>query len=1359
MSNPSPVREVSFYSQDVPFKLFTSSPWRQCVAVATLLLLMAATSASVFGAQKVQDTPPTTDIHFHKFVPKIAPGQNAAAQTMSQAGNTDQAVAQQILALQQEKASRTAAQQKIDSNVLYTIRMLRGEAPAPGVASLDTGIDLDDNDNVVVDITANVSQKLLQQLKDAKALILYSNPGYRAIRAVVPSQQIEGIAASPDVTFVGRKQEALLSGIRRLVRSNALALGAGLPGSGAHADRIRRELAAAVSSGTVTILSPGQGSVDTQGDLTHRAADARAVFGVTGAGLKIGVLSDSVNATGALTKSQASGDMPPTCGTPVVSPCITVLQDQPNRTDEGEAMLEIVHDMAPGADLLFATADAGEASFASNILALRAAGCDIIVDDVFYFDEPVFQDGIVAQAVSSVTTGGALYFSSAGNEGNVDANTAGYFEGDFNDNGSAAFTFPGGAKTGTVHNFGTVATPLLGDVLTARGEAYTLNWADPQGASGNDYDLFVVSSTGVVKASSTNIQNGTQNAFEQITPGALAAGDRLVVFKTAAASSLFFSINTLRGTLTSNTPGQTHGHSSAAGVGVYSVAATPAAAAFNGVAPVGPFPNAFNAGNSAETFTSDGPRRVFFNADGTAITPGDFSSTGGVVRNKPDITAADGVSTTLPPGSGLNPFYGTSAAAPAAASVAALVKSAKPALTQTEMRATLTGTAIDIQAAGYDRDTGFGIVMAWEAIKSLGVTGTANPVLAVVTASENPGNGNGVIEPGEGAKLAIQLKNDTGVLDATGITATLTTSTPGVTITQPGISAFADMLAGTGAGSNLSPFTFTMASNASCGLAINFTLTVNYTGGPQRVLPFTVQTGLVTLSNNLGSLPAGGTGITTATGAQTNRVTRNGAASSCAAPPKAYPGTTATGGTRVFDSYTFTATQAGCLASTLTSTNGVNLFEVIYSLSFDPTNVATNYAADPGASGSPQNCSVTTVAGTPYTIVVQDVPGTATGSAYTLQVPSCLFAATLNHAPIAVAHDVTVTATTVGGTASANINNGSSDPDGDPLTITQSPAGPYPVGVNSVLLTVVDSKGATAQATATVTVVNPVPTADLSAGTLTFAAQVANTSSSQSVTIKNNGTGQLTFSATPVIGGTNASEFVVAASGTTCTNGASVAAGATCAVNVTFTPTAGGARGPATLTLTDNASPTTQTITLNGTGSDFTVSSASTAAAPAGRTFTFTITVTPSAAGFANAITFSAAGLPAKSAATFSPASVTPGGAPATTTMTVTTTAASAVPFLRLPASPRKPQMPVWLVFGLMALLLSLLRFAKSGSRLWARRLLPLTAVLVLAGAAFYLNGCGGMRVQGTPAGSSTITITATSGGLTHTTGATLVVQ
>src|SRR5439155_17099147 len=108
---------------------------------------------------------------------------------------------------------------------------------------------------------------------------------------------------------------------------------------------------------------------------------------------------------------------------------VTVLSGQIGRIDEGTAMLEVIHDLAPCAQLYFATAAFGIGSFARNIRDLRAAGCDIIVDDFAYFAETPFQDGqapaiisntnggVILQAVNDVTAAGALYFSSAGNSG------------------------------------------------------------------------------------------------------------------------------------------------------------------------------------------------------------------------------------------------------------------------------------------------------------------------------------------------------------------------------------------------------------------------------------------------------------------------------------------------------------------------------------------------------------------------------------------------------------------------------------------------------------------------------------------------------------------------------------------------------------------------------------------------------------------------------------------------------------------------------------------------------------------------------------------------------------------------------
>ena len=99
-----------------------------------------------------------------------------------------------------------------------------------------------------------------------------------------------------------------------------------------------------------------------------------------------------------------------------------MLEDLSGGADEGRAMAQIVHDVAPHATLAFATAFKGEAAFAANIerlarpVAEGGAGADVIVDDVGYFEEPFFQDGPVAAAIGKVTEEGVTYLSAAGND-------------------------------------------------------------------------------------------------------------------------------------------------------------------------------------------------------------------------------------------------------------------------------------------------------------------------------------------------------------------------------------------------------------------------------------------------------------------------------------------------------------------------------------------------------------------------------------------------------------------------------------------------------------------------------------------------------------------------------------------------------------------------------------------------------------------------------------------------------------------------------------------------------------------------------------------------------------------------------
>ncbi|MCI0345724.1 MAG: S8 family serine peptidase, partial [Chloroflexi bacterium] len=243
-----------------------------------------------------------------------------------------------------------------------------------------------------------------------------------------------------------------------------------------------------------------------------------------------------------------------------------------------------------------------------------------------------------------------------------------------------------------------------------------------------------------------------------------------------------------------------------------------------------------------EFFSSDGPRRIFFNSAGGLLPgapPGNFSASGGVVRQKPDIAAADGVSTATP---GFNPFYGTSAAAPHAAAIAALVRQAFPAFTPAQIRAALTGSALDIEAPGIDRDSGAGIVMAYETLSDNGAQSAARLEVSNVATTPTAGDGDPFPEPGDAFNMAVSLRNQGGA-GATAISATLSTTTPGVTITQA-TSTYPDLVPAAVA-ANSTPFAFSLSPSLPCGTAVEFRLTVAYSGGfsSPALLDFTVDTG------------------------------------------------------------------------------------------------------------------------------------------------------------------------------------------------------------------------------------------------------------------------------------------------------------------------------------------------------------------------------------------------------------------------------------------------------------------------------------------------------------------------------------
>ena len=453
-----------------------------------------------------------------------------------------------------------------------------------------------------------------------------------------------------------------------------------------------------------------QGSAANQGDQTLFADQARTQFNVDGTGVTVGVLSDTVNQVGGgLADSINSGDLPTG---------INVLQDgAAGGSDEGRAMLELIHDIAPGASLAYHTAEGGPASFGNGIRALsRQAGADIIVDDIGYLNEPVFQDGLVGRAVVDVVTNdGRTYFSAAGNDGD-----AGY-----ESNVRVAAATVGQVGAGNFHDFdpGPGVQTTIDITVANSGINLGLWWDDPwfSGSADSDLDLFVLDPANgniVAQAVTNNIGSPTpQEIIPLINPGNYQVAIRYssgptpsrVRFQDLGGGDL--QTDKSFGNAGTTTYPTTFAHPtspSAIGVG----------AVFYGAAP--PFLNP--ASIPSEDFTSAGPVMYFFDPQGNRLS-------GPQLLLKPDVSGPDGVNTSFfgspdvdTPADGFPNFFGTSAAAPNVAAVAALMKQLNPASGPDEIRDAMiiSATPLNGAAAGeYNVRGGFGLVNAVGALTAV----------------------------------------------------------------------------------------------------------------------------------------------------------------------------------------------------------------------------------------------------------------------------------------------------------------------------------------------------------------------------------------------------------------------------------------------------------------------------------------------------------------------------------------------------------------------------------------------------------------------------------------------------------------
>jgi hypothetical protein len=449
----------------------------------------------------------------------------------------------------------------------------------------------------------------------------------------------------------------------------------GMAFTAAASDPTARPVAQAGSAIAAQAPNPAADSAAIALAVPQAQAAYLAATGVTldGAGLKIGILSDSFNLHGGEASAIAEGYLPPASQ-------IDIIKEGSSGNDEGQAMAELIHQIAPAATIYFYTATDSEADFAAGISTLVADGVNVLVDDINYSDEPFFQNtGVITQAVEAAVAGGVDYFTAAGNAGEN------YYQAVFNKQPIMLPGIPQALMVNAVSGTSPYETVIMAadPVLD-----FSLQWNEPFGASrynlgvalyadvGGTYTLIeafghpaVTSDPVLAVDGSIDLAAGTYDlafyeiASDQVNGAAVTPGTfKLIFFDDSGA--------TLTGVGAGVGGGASFGHELAPGantVGAIDVDETPS----QGVAtPV------------AEPYSSAGPGVITLNAQGQTLAQAQTVGT-------PDFAATDGTPTTV-----FNPFFGTSAAAPNAAAVSLLMLQADPRLTTVQVTYMLERSAI-----------------------------------------------------------------------------------------------------------------------------------------------------------------------------------------------------------------------------------------------------------------------------------------------------------------------------------------------------------------------------------------------------------------------------------------------------------------------------------------------------------------------------------------------------------------------------------------------------------------------------------------------------------------------------------------
>jgi hypothetical protein len=467
-----------------------------------------------------------------------------------------------------------------------------------------------------------------------------------------------------------------------------------------------RAILAAQRGGTST------GGFLTQGDAVIHGPQARAT-GVTGAGVRVGVISDSIDVVGGgISDSQATGDLPSN---------VTDLLDDPSGQDEGRAMAEIIYDEAPGiSGIAFSSGVLGAASKASSIDALVANGVKVIADDVYYPSEPFFQDGVVAQAVDRAKANGVAYLAAAGNEADHS------WEGTYTPVPDPS-TFHSESTEDSDPGPGIDTVQSIGTVPANTTITLSLQWAEPWGHATSDFAIDVYNTAVQPPAfaftiDSNNIASGIPAEVGGVHAAASAATFGVAIRRVSGTGTPFLKL--IDFTDNAGTVNIEHGTSSD---GI-----APDAAAASGALAVAAVDYATP--TTPEGFSSRGPVTRLFDANGNLLATPE-------VRNKPDLAGPDGVSTSVP--GPFVTFNGTSAAAPAVAGIAALLLSANRTLSVDALYAILRNPA-NARACTTSQpaiDCGAGLMLADKALAQ--GRDTTPPRVVPILSPATPDGANG----------------------------------------------------------------------------------------------------------------------------------------------------------------------------------------------------------------------------------------------------------------------------------------------------------------------------------------------------------------------------------------------------------------------------------------------------------------------------------------------------------------------------------------------------------------------------------------------------------------------------------------